>query len=167
MPQTKLTPSVSIQTRYSLFILHMTYFPTTDKSTLDSLATDKLIVLGFEIEVTFRNVGFWGTFKDKVFEEEGEPKKILGAMMKTNQKFDPRMGSTLRFETLAHGCEASAHIRGHLCPTVICKSAILAYNAITWSIIGRLLWNFATKMVLWRSAYGKDKILFLCYMRYG
>ena len=52
--------------------------------------------------------------------------------MKTNQKFDPRMGSTLRFETLAHGCEASAHIRGHLCPKVIIrKSAILAYNAIT------------------------------------
>ena len=49
--------------------------------------------------------------------------------MKTNQKFDPRMGSTLRFETLAHGCEASAHIRGHLCPKVIIrKSAILAFN---------------------------------------
>ena len=69
--------------------------------TLNSEITDKPVALGFQIELEFGNVGFWGEGKT------GEPgEKPLGARTRTNNKLNPHLTPSPGIEPGPHWWEA-------------------------------------------------------------
>ena len=96
--------------------MQTTYTKQTNKLyltrvTLNSEITDKPVALGFQIELEFGNVAFWGEGKT------GEPgEKPLGARTRTNNKLNPHLTPSPGIEPGSHWWEACV---GGKCSTTV------------------------------------------------